>query len=263
MPFHFLPFGSEYSLRPSWNFWERFYVKLFGFVDLPGRLRARLILPEVLAQRPKNILDFGSGTGCYSFYLSRDPEVNVCGVEMDSTRIRESDTILERLERKNLRFSPDGQKVPLAHFPADHFDLALAIEVLQYVPDVQKTLQGIYRVLEPGGHFLGHIPMLGHMRPTEMTLFSDELILRLLEEAGFGNIRVTPTFNGSSQKLSHIYEKISQSKLLVTFLFPWLLLASRCVKVKGGQGDYRFFTAQKPKETDDRPEGLEERAKGA
>jgi ubiquinone/menaquinone biosynthesis C-methylase UbiE len=246
MPFRFSPFGSEYALRPSWNLWERLYVRFFGFVDLPGRLRARLILREVLAHRPQNILDFGSGTGCYSFYLSRNPGMNVCGVEMDSTRIRESDTILERLERKNLAFSADGQKVPLTQFRAHSFDLALAVEVLQYVPNIQKTLQGIYRVLKPGGHLLGHIPMLGYLRPTEMTLFRDDVILRMLKEAGFGNIRLAPTFNGMSQKICHIYEKISHSRFLVTLLFPWLLLASKCMKVKGSQGEYRFFTAQKP-----------------
>lgn len=167
------PFGSEYAFRPSWRFWERLYVRFFGFVDLPGRLRARLILPEVLAYHPRRILDFGSGTGCYSFYLSRDPWINVCGVEMDSTRIRESDSILEHLQRENLTFSPAGQNGPLTHFPAGSFDLALAVEVLQYVPNIQETLRGIYRVLKPKGYLLGHIPMLGYLGPKEMTLFSD------------------------------------------------------------------------------------------
>jgi ubiquinone/menaquinone biosynthesis C-methylase UbiE len=266
MNFCFSPFGSEYSFRPAWNFWERLYIRSFGFVDLPGRLRARLILPEVMAHRPRRILDFGCGTGCYSFYLSRDPGINVCGVEMDSTRTRESDTILERLGKKNLTFSADGQKLPLAQFPAHSFDLALAVEVLQYVPDVHKTLKGIYRVLKPEGYLLGHVPMLGYLRPTEMTLFRDDLILHLLEEAGFGNIRLTPTFNGMSQKICHIYEKISHSKLFVTILFPWLLLASRFIAIKGAKGEYRFFTAQKPMEKDRRtaePSRLEERAKGA
>ena len=246
MPIHLSPFGSEYAWRPSWRFWERLYVRFFGFVDLPGRLRARLILPEILTHRPRRILDFGSGTGCYSFYLSRDRGVKVCGVEMDSTRIRESYSILERLKRKNLTFSPDGEDVPLAHFPAHSFDLALAVEVLQYVPNVQETLRGIYRILKPEGYLLGHIPMLGYLRPKEMTLFSDEVILQLLEEAGFENIRVTPTFHGMTQKICNIYGKISHSKLFVTLLFPWLLLASRCVEIKDAEGDYRFFTAQKP-----------------
>jgi len=259
LTFDLSPFGAEYAWRPSWRFWERLYIRFFGFVDLPGRLRARLILPEVLAHRPRKILDYGFGTGCYSFYLSRDPGVDVSGVELNSTRIRESDSILERLQRKNLTLSPESQNVPLAHFLAGSFDLALAVEVLQYIPHIQESLRGIYRVLRPGGYLLGHVPMLGYLRPKEMTLFSDEVILRLLEEAGFGNIRVTPTFHGMTQKICHIYEKISHSKLFVTLLFPWLLLASRCLEIKDVQGDYRFFTAQKPKKTDERPEGLKER----
>jgi ubiquinone/menaquinone biosynthesis C-methylase UbiE len=250
MTFHLSPFGSEYGFRPAWNFWERLYIRVFGFVDLPGRVRARLIVREVLAHRPRRILDFGSGTGCYSFYISRDPGINVCGVEMDSTRVRESDSILERLKRENLTFSPEGQNAPLTHFPADHFDLALAIEVLQYVPNIQETLDGIYRVLKPEGYLLGHIPILGHLRAEEVTLFSDEVILRLLGEAGFGNIRVTPTFHGLTQKICHIYQKVSHSKLFVTLLYPWLLLVSRCMEVKSAQGEYRFFAAQKPMKKD-------------
>jgi len=249
----------EYAWRPSWRFWERLYVRFFGFVDLHGRLRARLMIPEILAHHPQSILDFGCGTGCYSFYLSRDPGINVCGVEMDSTRILESDSILERLKRGNLSFSPDSPNAPLSQFSDHSFDLALAVEVLQYVPNIQETLHGIYRVLKPEGYLLGHIPMLGYLRLEEVTLFSDEVILRLLEEAGFENIRLTPTFHGMNQKICHIYEKISHSKLFVTLLFPWLLLASRCLEIKGAQGDYRFFTAQKPKETDERPKGLKER----
>jgi SAM-dependent methyltransferase len=246
MTFHLSPFGSEYALRPSWRFWERLYVRVFGFVDLPGRLRARLMIPEILVRHPQKILDYGCGTGCYSFYLSRDPGVNVCGVEMDSTRIGESDSILQGLKRKNLTFSPAGQNGPLIHFPPAHFDLALAVEVLQYVPEIQEALKGIYRVLKPGGYLLGHVPTLGYLRPKEMTLFRDEVILPLLEEAGFVDIRLTPTFNGQSRKICHIYEKISHSKLFVSLLFPWLLLASSWMEIKGIQGEYRFFTAQKP-----------------
>jgi hypothetical protein len=69
-----------------------------------------------------------------------------------------------------------------------------------------------------------------------------------------------------SQKICHIYEKISHSKLFVTLLFPWLLLASLGWKIQGAQGDYRFFTAQKPMNKDrwtGEPSPLEERAKGA
>jgi ubiquinone/menaquinone biosynthesis C-methylase UbiE len=246
MTFQLSPFGAEYAFRPSWSFWERLYVRVFGFVDFPGRLRARLMIPEIQARRPQNILDFGFGTGCYSFFLSRTQGVKVWGVDVDSNRIHESYSIVNRIQRKDLAFFSEGQNAPLSRFPAGSFDLALAVEVLQYVPKIQEALKGIYRVLKPGGYLLGHVPMLGRLRPTEMTLSSDKVILRLLEEAGFGNIGLTPTFNSVSQKICNIYEKISHSRLLVILLFPLLLLASRCVEIKGAQGEYRFFTAQKP-----------------
>ena len=245
-------FGSEYAWRPSWRFWERLYVRVFGFVDLPSRLRARIILPEALALHPRRILDFGCGTGCYSFFLSRDKEVRVFAVDVDSNRIRESHSIVKRLQRKNLVFLSENQNAPLSHLPAGSFDLALAIEVLSCVPHIQKSLQEICRVLKPGGYLLGHIHMLRYLRPHEVNLFNDEVILKLLEGTGFGNIQVTPTFHGMTRKICDFYEKVSHSKLFVTFLFPWLLLVSMCLELKGTPGDYRFFRAQKRKGKDDR-----------
>ena len=38
------PFGAEYGWRPEWNLFERIYIRTFGVVDLPSRLRARLVI---------------------------------------------------------------------------------------------------------------------------------------------------------------------------------------------------------------------------
>jgi ubiquinone/menaquinone biosynthesis C-methylase UbiE len=206
------------------------------------------MIPEILACQPLNILDFGCGTGCYSFFLSRHQTVRVCGVDVDSTRIHESKTILSCLKRKNLSFFSEDRNAPLSCFPTGNFDLALAVEVLQYVYNIQDTLNEICRVLKPDGYLLGHVPTLGYLRPNEKTLFSDKVILHLLAGTGFRNIRLTPTFHGMTRKICHIYEKVSHSKMVVTFLFPWLLLASRCMEIKAAQGDYRFFTAQKARD---------------
>jgi SAM-dependent methyltransferase len=130
--------------------------------------------------------------------------------------------------------------------------MALAIEVLQYLPDVRLTLNEIYRVLRPGGHLLGHVPVLGYLRPTETILFDDEKIQQMLAEANFGIVRFTGTFGGIIRKLCAAYGRISRSRVLVELLFPFFLLASKPFQVEASRGDYRFFVARKPKQTENR-----------
>jgi len=139
----------------------------------------------------------------------------------------------------------------LRSFESESFDLALAVEVLQYLPDVPGTLKESYRLLKPGGSLLGHIPVLGYLRPTETILFDDGKIQSLLNEAGFQIIKFMPTFGGVVGKLSAAYDHISQLKALVVLLFPFFLLASYAFKVMAKDGDYRFFIAQKQEKKSD------------
>ena len=240
------PFGAEYAWRPTWGRLERYYVGTFGLVDLPGRLRARIVMQESRLLQPRKVLDLGSGTGCYSFYLGRLPEVEISGVEINNTRISESSHISNRLERNNINFYLGTENAHLKSFSSENFDMALAIEVLQYLPDVKLTLNEIYRVLKPGGHLLGHVPVLGYLRPTETILFDDKKIQHLLTEANFQIVRIAPTFSGVIRKLCAAYDRISRSRVLVELLFPFFLLASRPFKVEATKGDYRFFVARKP-----------------
>jgi SAM-dependent methyltransferase len=257
------PFGAEYAWRPTWSFLERCYVRIFGLVDLPGRLRARIVMQESRLLQPKKVLDLGSGTGCYSFYLGRLPGVEISGVEINNTRISESCHIANRLERNNIKFYLGTEDAHLKSFSSESFDMALAIEVLQYLPYVRLTLNEIYRVLRPGGHLLGHVPVLGYLRPTETILFDDEKIQQMLAEANFEIVRFTRTFGGIIRKLCAAYDRISRSRVLVELLFPFFLIASRPFKVEATKGDYRFFVARKPAEIKEREQSsLEDRLFG-
>jgi len=123
---------------------EQFYIRRFGLLDLPNRLRARVVMPELNTLKPQKVLDIGSGTGCYTFYFSRDSRIHVSGIEIDPKRVSESSHIARSLERRNVKFFCGNADESLRNFPPDCFDAALAIEVLQYLPDIQLTLQEIY-----------------------------------------------------------------------------------------------------------------------
>jgi ubiquinone/menaquinone biosynthesis C-methylase UbiE len=242
------PFGAEYALRPSWGLLQRSYVRMFGLLDLPNRLRARIVLPELNTLQPKKVLDLGSGTGCYSFYVSRQDSIDVSAVEINQTRVSESEHIAKCLERGNVKFYLGEVHECLQNFCSDSFDLVLAIEVLQLFPNIRLALREIYRVLKPGGCIIGHIPVLGHLRPYEKTLFGDKKIRQLLSDANFQMLRIIPTFGGILRKLCGLYDLISGSHVFVALLFPIILPLSVAFRVENPRGDYRFFVARKPAE---------------
>lgn len=240
------PFGTEYAWRPSWGLMERLYIRNFGLLDLPSRLRARVVIPDLMALHPKKVLDLGSGTGCYSFYVSREDSINVSAVEINQTRVLESRHIAEYIERKNVKFYLGEACECLQDFPSRSFDVALAIEVLQLLPDIRIALGEIYRVLKPGGCIIGHVPVLGHLRPYEMTLFDDKKIQQLFSDANFQMLKIIPTFGGILGKVCELCDLMSRSQVFVGLLFPIFLILSEAFRVENAKGQYRFFVARRP-----------------
>ncbi len=240
------PFGSEYALRPAWGFWRRLFMKFFGLVDFPSRLRGRLITRKVDALRPKRVLDLGSGTGCYAFYFSRQPAVAVHGVDIDRKRIGDSIYIAKRLCRRNVSFTEARVPLDTREFPSSSFDVVLAVEMLQYLDDVQNALREINRLLRPGGHLVGHVPVLGSIRPHETMVFNDAVLKDLLLQAGFRPAVLTPTLGGALGRLCAVCDRLGSRLVLMGLLFPFFMLASALLRIESPDGRYRLLVARKP-----------------
>lgn len=242
----FNPFGKEYAWALRWSLFERLYIRIFGVVDLPSRIRARLVIHAMRKYPGKDIFDFGCGAGTYSFYLSRSRDVKVKGIDVNESRIGESKLILQKIGRYNTEFYAGNGHGSLRFFNDESFDSALAVEVFQYVPDLKGTLSEIYRLLKPGGYLIGHVPVLGYLRETEHTLCDDNNIPRLLDESGFEIIELKATFGGRIRQLCNFYDKIVNFKYITAILYPFLLAISFAFKIEASDGDYRFFVARKP-----------------
>lgn len=246
------PFGTEYGWRPQWNSLERLYIRIFGVVDLPSRLRARVILNSIRGFPAKNFLDFGSGTGCYSFYLARLPAAKVYSIDIDASRINDCQKIAAQTGQRNITFLTGSDHEKLQNFHSECFDMVLAVEVLQYVPNPTLSLLELYRLLTPGGYFVGHVPVLGYLRQSEQTLFNDRVITELLTQAGFEIKSLIPTFGSFTSQLCQVFDWSTKSGLLVGLFFPFLMLASSFCRVTSPRGNYRMFIVQKPIKTEAR-----------
>lgn len=245
------PFGAEYRRRPGWNLFERVYIRTFGLVDLPSRLRARLVLHSIRGLPAKTFLDFGSGTGCYSFYLARQPAARVYSIDTDASRIHDGQKITSRTGQKNIIFLTGSGHEGLQHFRSECLDMVLAIEVLQYVPDPTLSLLELFRLLTPGGYLVGHVPVLGYLRKSEHTLFDDRVIKHLLSHVGFEIKSIIPTFGGFIGQLCEAFEWLTRSRLMVGLFFPFLMLASNFCRIASPDGNYRMFIARKPTKNSD------------
>jgi ArsR family transcriptional regulator len=87
------------------------------------------------------------------------------------------------------------EALPIAEARLDAATLAL---VLHHLPEPGRSLAEVARVLKPGGRLLV-IDMLPHDRDSYRQQmghvwlgFSDEHVRRILEESGFGDVRVVP-----------------------------------------------------------------------
>ena len=110
-------------------------------------------LDELWAQaRPESVLDVGCGEGVLTErFASRIGAGHVVGVDLDDPKLREE---WSRRARPNLEFRTfDGADLPFAD---NEFDTACALEVLEHVPDPERTLSEMVRVARR--HVLVSVP---------------------------------------------------------------------------------------------------------
>lgn len=119
-----------------------------GFLDLTAK---RLDL-----HKHKSMLDVGCGQGHWTRilapYLHRDAKINA--VDKDKRWYGENEELKDHFSRLGIPFSlteGDAQNLP---FKDDVFDLVTCQTVLIHVPDPEKAIREMKRVLKPGGTLL-------------------------------------------------------------------------------------------------------------
>ncbi|GHG87826.1 class I SAM-dependent methyltransferase [Streptomyces lanatus] len=133
-----------------------------GFKSLP--LTRYTEVPGFLAMvgdvRGKSVLDLASGTGFYSREFSRRGASEVLGIDISGEMVAAAQE-LERREPLGVRYEV-GDVAELRPLERQ-FDVALAVQMLNYAPDVaamERMCRNVHRSLVPGGEFfvLGQSP---------------------------------------------------------------------------------------------------------
>ncbi|MDQ1898846.1 class I SAM-dependent methyltransferase [Paracoccus sp. WLY502] len=132
------------AVERSYARWAPIYDRTFGAVTDVGRRRATALLSELGG----SVLEVGVGTGLALRHYG--PQVRVTGVDYSA----------EMLEKARAKVAADGlANVAALHrmdarelaFPDESFDHVAAMHVISVVPDPEKVMSEMARVVRPGG----------------------------------------------------------------------------------------------------------------
>ena len=100
---------------------------------------------EIVSAAPRHVLEIGQGPGELSERMQRELGVEVVAIDISERMVE-----LARARGVDARVG-DAQDLP---FPDDAFDLVVAAWMLFHVPDLDRALEEIARVLQPGGQLV-------------------------------------------------------------------------------------------------------------
>jgi ubiquinone/menaquinone biosynthesis C-methylase UbiE len=177
---------SQEFFSSSAGQWDRLRDDLFGE-------RFHLAALPAFADSEWTVGDLGCGTGQLTATLA--PFVGrIIAVDASAAMLQAAKKRLQGLENVELRRG-DLEALPIDDARLDAATLAL---VLHHLPDPGQALAEVARVLKPGGRLL-IVDMLAHDRESYRQQmghvwlgFSDEHARRILDESGFGDVRIVP-----------------------------------------------------------------------
>lgn len=140
-------FGGEYSSNAAENY-EHFFVPVIGAP------LARDLIARALLKPGERVLDVACGTGIVTRMASEKVGASgaVTGLDLNPGML----AVAKKVSPPGIEWSQaSADEIPL---PDKSFDVVFCQVSLQFMPDKQKAINEIYRVLAPGGRVLVNVP---------------------------------------------------------------------------------------------------------
>jgi SAM-dependent methyltransferase len=157
--------GATTPTNKVYNIMMDDYSQTEGYVE-DADLGLGCGLPTQFAKIRKGdtVIDLGSGAGndCFVARHETGAEGKVIGIDFTPIMIEKARANAEKLGLNNVEFREgDIDAMPVNN---DVADVVVSNCVLNLVPDKQKVIAEIYRVLKPGGHFsISDIVLVGEL----------------------------------------------------------------------------------------------------
>ena len=114
--------------------------------------KIQIILEDCLFEPGARILDVGCADGPFSFALA-ELGYRVIGIDLSPKCIKFASERAKRSKLLSLKFfTNDAENLSL--FDDNSFDGVISFSCLRYLPDLQKSLKEIYRVIDHGKKFI-------------------------------------------------------------------------------------------------------------
>jgi SAM-dependent methyltransferase len=118
-------------------------------------MRLKCLLALVAKLNPKKILEIGCSDGHVMESLKSTLPTNT-GARYFGLDI--SEISLQRAKGKGFRIMVKSLAEDLPFIP-DSFDLVIASQVLEHIPDMERAIRQAFSVLQPGGYFIITVPL--------------------------------------------------------------------------------------------------------
>jgi len=119
------------------------------------KYRFKRIVNLLGKQKFHSLLEAGTGSGIFLPELAKHCEkLYACDIHKNFDQIRE---LCEKSAIKN--FNLTTQSIDNTNFPDNYFDVVVAVSVLEFVPDIEKAVNEIKRILQNDGLFITICPM--------------------------------------------------------------------------------------------------------
>ncbi len=131
------------AVTSSYARWAPIYDRTFGAVTQAGRRAA----VAHIGRRGGRVLEVGVGTGlALPFY---DPALAVTGIDYSAEMLAKAEEKVDRLGLRHVVLRQmDARSLD---FPDASFDMVAAMHILSVVPEPERVMAEIARVLKPGG----------------------------------------------------------------------------------------------------------------
>ncbi len=168
-------------------------------------------IPKMLRlQADSSVLEIGCGSGRYALYLARNPGCTILGVDVNAPGVHNANQLATAsglAERAHFEQCNASKSLP---FNDQTFNAVFANDVLCHIPGRLKLLAEMFRLLKPGGRMLfSDALVVGGVISNEEIATRSSIGYyvysppgeneRLLEQAGFQEIRATDTTESAAR----------------------------------------------------------------